>query len=353
MAPPSGTWHEASRVEQSAADPCVMRLMENDVLVMTVVVHVDDIFSIGEKKRCIQFGRDLNEYVPTTFLGELRMYAGVRFPRDWDLGTITLSQQAFAENLVKKFGVTRSKDTPMVVGIELDRFDAAEPDVDDPFRSLVGHLMWLANQTRPDILNAVRAVARYSQSPKLVHWRAAIHILMYVRGTVALGITFQRDTVGGLYLEMNVDADYASRATNRRSVSGCVVMCAGGCVVVFSRTQKSVALSSFESEYVAMADGFKEAIFLRYLWSFVFPHKGVGCTVVHEDNVGAIHLAYNPVTTPNSKHIDIRHHFLRERVARGEFRVVYVPSKQQHADFLTKPLHREEFYAHRNFVMNI
>ena len=56
----------------------------------------------------------------------------------------------------------------MAVDLKLHRFDRNEPDVDEPFRSLVGHLMWIANETRPDILNAVRAVARYSAAPKLL-----------------------------------------------------------------------------------------------------------------------------------------------------------------------------------------
>ena len=68
----------------------------------------------------------------------------------------------------------------------------------------------------------------------------------------------------------------------------------------------------------------------------MFLDRDVGCTLVKEDIVGAIHLVKNPATTPNSKHIDIRHHFTRERVANGEFKVVYVPSEEQHADFLTK-----------------
>ena len=102
-----------------------------------------------------------------------------------------------------------------------------------------------------------------------------------------------------------------------------------------------------------MAEGLKEAIFLRYIWNFIFPDGDVECPTVHEDNVGALHLANNPATTPNSKHTDIRHHFIRERVANGEFRVVHVRSDLQHADFLTKPLHREAFCVHRNFVMNI
>ena len=126
-------------------------------------------------------------------------------------------------------------------------------------------------------------------------------------------------------------------------------MYAGACVLFLSRTQKNPTVSSTEAEYVTMAEGFKEAIFLRYVWSFIFPDHDVGCTTIFEDNVGTLYLANNPATMPNSKHIDIRHHFLRD----GEFRVVHVRSDLQHADFLTKPLHREAFCVHRNFVMNI
>ena len=141
----------------------------------------------------------------------------------------------------------------------------------------------------------------------------------------------------GVDVELYVDSDFASRDTNRQPVPGGVVMCAGACVSFFSRTQKSVTLSSTEAEYVALAAGIKETpFFLRYIWSFILPDREVGCTLVKEDNVGVIHLAKNPATTPNLKHIDIRHHFIRERVANGEFKVVYVPSEEQHADCLTK-----------------
>ena len=154
-------------------------------------------------------------------------------------------------------------------------------------------------------------------------------------------------------MELFVDSDFASKATDRRSVSDAGVMFAGACVMYLCRTQTSVALSLMEAEYVAMADGMKEAIFLRYLWSFIFPDRDVGCTLIHEDNVSAIHLAYSPVTTPNSKHIDIRHHSIRKRVERGELKVVHVRSDLQRADFLTKPLPKETFCAHRDFVTNI
>ena len=130
-------------------------------------------------------------------------------------------------------------------------------------------------------------------------------------------------------------------------------MCWDVCVIFFSRTQKRVTLSSTEAEYVAMAAGIKETFFLRYIWSFIIPDHDVGCTLVKGNNVGAIHLAKNSATTPNSKHIDMRHHFIWERVANGEFKIVYVPSEEQHTEFLTKSLDQGAFAAHRNFVMNV
>ena len=146
-----------------------MRLMEKGAIATVVVVHVDDIFSVGLKNRCEKFGRDSNKTFLISNFGELSVYSGIRFSHDLALGTVTLSQKAFAENLVAKFGVTRNKEAPIAVGVKLENFDAHEPDVHKPFRSLVGHLMWLANQTRLDTLNAVQVIARYSHAPKFAH----------------------------------------------------------------------------------------------------------------------------------------------------------------------------------------
>ena len=193
------------RFEQCAAEACTMRLMEKGAIAMVAVVHVDGVFYIGLKSRREKFGMDLNEYVPISNLGELRLYADIQFSRDLALGTVTLSQQAFAENLVAKFVVTRNKETLMAVGVKLKEFDTRELDVHEPFRPLVGPLMWLANQTRPNTLSAVRVVARYSHAPKFGHWKAALHVLMFVRFTSIYGIIFQRGTEGGVNLEVYVD----------------------------------------------------------------------------------------------------------------------------------------------------
>ena len=166
-------------------------------------------------------------------LGELRWYGGSQFSRDRLNGLLTISQRTFADPLVEKFGVVDVKSIPMPVGIKLEEFSQDEPVGTWPFRELIGSLMWLATQTRPDIANAVRAVARYCAEPREIHWKTALGILAYIKGTSGYGITFQRGLMDGLLMQVFADADYASKATDRRSVSGGLVMCGGACVQWF------------------------------------------------------------------------------------------------------------------------
>ncbi|CAB1102712.1 unnamed protein product [Ectocarpus sp. CCAP 1310/34] len=259
---------------QCLADACVFRLMEEGRVIMIIVVHVDDIFAVGQKERCDKFGEDLNEMVPVKNLGELRWYSACFYERDVERGLLRISQQRFAEELAAEYGIEWGRSVPLPVSVKLTDFDENEACADVPFRELVGSLMWLATQTRPDIANAVRAVAWYCASPKMVHWKAALGILGYVRRTSWMGITFERGVVTGMSMQVFVDADYASKATDRRSVSGGLVMCGGGCVTWFSRTQKCVTLSTTEAEYVAIADVLKEVLFLRQVWRFMLPDAG-------------------------------------------------------------------------------
>ena len=121
----------------------------------------------------------------------------------------------------------------------------------------------------------------------------------------------------------------------------------------FSRTQKSVTLSTTEAEYVAMADGVKEAMYLRGVLTFLRPEVETPSISVFEDNRGAKALAENPLSSSNSKHIDVRHHFLRGLVAKGDITVNDIPSKEQLADILTKVLDRESFQANRDFLLGL
>ena len=93
--------------------------------------------------------------------------------------------------------------------------------------------------------------------------------------------------------------------------------CVLGRVCWFFRTQTCFTLSTTDAEYVALADTIKEAMFMRYVLGFIFPGFGERCVTVFKDNERARHLTQKPVCTSNPKHIDVRHHFLRELILRG------------------------------------
>ena len=121
----------------------------------------------------------------------------------------------------------------------------------------------------------------------------------------------------------------------------------------FSRAQKCVTLSTPEAEYVALGDAVKEFLFLRQVWRFMIPGKGMPCCPVFEDNQDALQLSKNPVSNSKSKHVEVRHHFLRELVRQGDIIVNQVPSEYQHVDVLTKVLAFDLFATHRRFLMNL
>ena len=123
--------------------------------------------------------------------------------------------------------------------------------------------------------------------------------------------------------------------------------------VSFFRTQKYVTFSTSETEYVALGDAVKDLLFLRQVWRFMLPGKGMPCFSNFEDNQGAVQLSQNPVSDSNSKRIDVRPQFFRELVRQRDISVSHVPSGYQHADILTKALAFDMLAIHRRLLMNL
>ena len=155
---------------------------------------------------------------------------------DVELGTIKLLQEAYVESLMKRFDVQSISDIPASPGADLRPKQDDEPGGDWPLTEAVGSLMWLSTMTRPDITNAVRAVARYAHEPSERLWQAIMKILSYLNGTKRLGITYVRGL--GVSLKVYVDADYADKDNDRRSVSGIAVTLGGTVVSHASKTQR-------------------------------------------------------------------------------------------------------------------
>ena len=176
------TWLKTLGFQQCLADACVFRLVEEGRVSIIAVVHVDDIFAVGLKSRCDVFRDKLNRMVPVKNLGELRWYGGCHYTCEREMGTLTISQKTFADELVIKFCVTFTQSIPLRVGVKLEEFDEDEKVENWLFRELVGSLMWLSISTCPDIANTVRAVARYCTAPKAIYWKVALGILAVLPG---------------------------------------------------------------------------------------------------------------------------------------------------------------------------
>ena len=224
-----------------------------------------------------------------------------------------------------------------------------EETADVPYRELVGSLMHLAVATRPDLSYAVSTLSKFLENPSKEHWSAGKRVLKYLAGTVDVGLTFCRDSSNELVAYS--DADFAACVDSRKSISGVVLMLNDGPVVWSSRKQTVVATSTTDAEYVAAHDAAKEIAWIRRLLA------DIGCeqvepTTLFCDNQAAEKLVENPVYHQRTKHIDVKFHYTRDLVKKGEIEVVHVCSALQRADMFTKPLTRLKF-EHNRKLLNV
>lgn len=224
--------------------------------------------------------------------------------------------------------------TPLESSQNLSDFEA-DGEVNFPYRETVGSLMYLAIATRPDIRFAVGNVSRYLDRPAEAHVNAVKRILRYVKGSLETGIRFK----GGndLLFCGYSDADYAGDKQTARSTSGYIFMLGGGVISWNSERQKSVALSTTESEYIAASHAIKELIWLKRLLSELLQIK-IDIPFFYMDCQSAIRLVKNPEFHKRTKHINIRYHFIREKFKENEFDLRYIPTNEQCADIMTKAL---------------
>lgn len=194
--------------------------------------------------------------------------------------------------------------SPSVVSVMDSSTDADCFDDASLYQSLIiGSLLYLMIATRPDIGEAVSRLCRHMAAPTPTHWKAAKRVLAYVKASSRLGITFTRGE-GELKLHGYADADWTGDKTNRKSTKGYVFMMNDACVSWKSQLQKSVALSTAEAEYMALAAASQEALFLRQLLNELGKRLEEP-TCIGEDNQSCIAMATNQMTTSRAKHIDI------------------------------------------------
>lgn len=204
-----------------------------------------------------------------------------------------------------------------------------------PYGTLVGKLLYVNITTRPDISYAVNRLCRYLKDPGPKHWEAAKQVVRYLKNTADYELKYYGNKMD---LTGYCDADWAGDTENRKSTCGFIFFLGKGPISWSTKQQSVVARSSAEAEYLALSYATEEAIHLRQLLAELgFPQKEA--TIIYSDNISAIKLSNNPTFHKRTKTIDIRHHFIRDHVEKGEIKFIHCGTKDMLADIFTKPLH--------------
>ncbi|GJT85947.1 putative ribonuclease H-like domain-containing protein [Tanacetum coccineum] len=301
--------------------------------IMLVQVYVDDIiFGSTKKSWCDEFEALMKGRFQMSSMGELIFFLGLQVKQKTD--GIFISQDKYVADMLKKFDLASVKTaiTPMETKMALTKDEEAD-DVDvHLYRSMIGSLMYLT-ASRPDIMFAVCVCSRFQVTPKTSHLNAVKRIFKYLKGKPNLGLWYPRES--SFDLEAFSDSDYAGANLDRKSTTG-------GCQFLGSRLiswqckkQTIVATSTTEAEYVAAANCCGQVLWVQnQLLDYGFNFMN---TKIHIDNESTICIVKNPVYHSKTKHIEIRHHFIRDCYEKKLIRVEKIHTDLNVADLLTKP----------------
>jgi hypothetical protein len=307
-------------------------------------IYVDDIiFGSTNDLLSHEFATMMSREFEMSMIGELTFFLGFQV-KQMKEGTF-IYQEKYTKDILKKFKMDECKPikTPMATNGHLDLDVDGKPVDQSLYRSMIGSLLYLT-ASRPDIMFSVCLCARFQANPKESHLSAVNRILRYLKHTPSIGLWYPKGA--SLDLLGYSDSDFAGSRVDRKSTSGGCHLLGRSLVSWSSKKQNSVALSTAEAEYIAAGACCAQILYMKQTL-LDFGVK-LGRIPLLCDNESAVKIAKNPVQHSRTKHIDIRHHFLRDHEAKGDISLQGVRSEEQLADIFTKPLDESTFVRLRN-----
>lgn len=322
------------------ADTCLYHIGQGEDATL-IAIYVDDVLIASRNEKDIERISDfLSQRFNIKRLGEVHQCLGIEFNRDGN--SISMNQRGYINEVLRRFGMDDCNpvSTPFDPSVKLEKGidKSSKRELDLPYREIMGCLTYIASSTRPDIAFSASYLGQFNNCYDESHWKAAKRVLRYLKGTQDIGLIYRPDSKP---LIGYTDSDWGSCQVDRRSHSGFVFILSGCPVTWDAKKQKTVALSTCEAEYMALAEVAKEAVFLqRFLRELGF--NDLSDITVYGDNLGAIKLASNPVFHQRSKHIDIKYHYVRDALRDEDIKIKHVPTADMIADILTKGLPRKK-----------
>ncbi|UYV67906.1 hypothetical protein LAZ67_5002464 [Cordylochernes scorpioides] len=307
-------------LEKLKSDPCLLK-WKNEDKYFYVGIYVDDFITVSDSEdtsnRFINKLRHHLEIKDVTCKG---MFLGIKIIQDKE--GISLQQSHYVQQILQKYGMETCKEVPTPGSKEINLDNHIEDDNCDQhtYQEALGMLMFLAVNTRPDIAYITSKLSQYSRQPKQMHWTAIKRLIRYLRGTIDLGVKFERGKTG--ILKSYTDASW-STTHDGKSYGGYVLKLGEATIDWKSSKQPLVALSTMEAEMIAACE-----------------------SAVKSNSQSLINWISSPKQSSRCRHINRKYHFLRDCYEFRYICLLYKPSQDLEADIFTKDLSRDQMKKH-------
>ncbi len=357
---------------QSLADPCLMVKRDKGGIVF-VGIYVDDCYFLGNPKLIdLTVKQLLDKGFSVKIEDNLNDYLSCNILFNKEKTKAWMGQPHLLKNLEAKFGDLvkglKGTVTPGTPGVGILRSEQEDPnnlcdsENQKTYRTGVGMLLYLVKHSRPDIANVTRELSKVIDKPTLRAFKELLRAIKFVLDTKKFGLKIAPDLKGDLELwTMTVysDSEYGGDKDNRISVGGFIIFLLGVPILWRSRAQRSVTLSSAEAEMIACSEAAKE---IRFVYQLLIS-MGIKIKTpieVKVDNIGAIFMMENASTSGRTRHVDIRYHYVREYIEDDFIKIVFVRTKDNLSDEMTKNVtgdiynsHVSEYMAEREAIVDM
>lgn len=318
---------------QNESDKCLYKKKNGDK-VCYLIIHVDDMLVASSDE---EFQTELMTSIGNEFelkkLGNVKQYLGIDVERR--NGEFFISQEQHIEKIIREAGLEEAKESAQPMDTGYYKLEGKELESNTTYRKLIGMLLYLSTNTRPDISACVSILSRKVEKPRDCDLVEVKRLIRYLKGSKALRLRLNSEGFENK-VEIFSDADWGEDE-GRKSNSGYICKINDGTISWSCRKQQVVAASSMESEYIALAETCMEIAWLRKIAEGLdmdMPRS----VIVKSDSQSCISAIKNQKFSNRTKHIDVKYHFTRDQVDKGIIQLEYCPTERNVADILTKPL---------------
>jgi transposase InsO family protein len=320
---------------QSKDDDCLYSYASGGVRIY-LLIHVDDILAVSNSTpELVKFMSRIGREFEIKDLGRAQTYLGIDLHRNEE-GFFELSQTEYIDKMLEVMELQQAKTSKIPMDTGYHKLSGEPLTSNENYRKLIGMLLYISVNTRPDIAAAVAILCQKVSAPTCVDLNEAKRVLCYLKGTKSMRLKLGTSDRTKELCAFS-DSDWAECQVDRKSNSGIVCFFNNAPVMWKSKKQTIVATSSAEAEYVALSLTVKELIWLRRLIESFDIHQN-GPLNVYSDSQSAIAMVTNPKLSSRTKHIDTKYHHVKDSVHNNVIKLIYVSTDNNIADVLTKPL---------------